>query len=228
MCLSRGERFKDARVLYNQHGNQTMKEVKDATGVNQSTIQALEDDDIIRSVGYDKVVALARHYGVSLNWLLGLTEEDPYLKPTSVDELGLSSSVIYKIKNVEHPDVIKGINLLLDESLNDPTLFILISVAKDLVNEQQNVVTEDFQHDLLSKDENYILCHSEDVISKEFIIGAALHRELMEKYPNFVGYFDVIFGNELLNIRINEICDVFKDSIKNLLGYTSSDDLFRR
>lgn len=228
MCLSRGERFKDARVLYNQHGNQTMKEVKDATGVNQSTIQALEDDEITRSVGYEKVVALAEHYGVSLNWLLGLSSEDPYLKPTSVDELRLSSSVIRKIKKMEDPYSIKGLNLLLDESLDSPELYLLICILKELIDKRQESIPEDFCHEMLSDDENYIFKNYDDPNTKEVIIGAALHRELMKKYPNFVGYFDVVFGNELLSIRINEICDLFKETIENLSGYTSLVESSRR
>lgn len=70
--LTRGERFKDARILYNRNGNQTMAEVSKATGVASSCITALENDDLQRSVGYEKIAALAKHYGVSVDWLIGL------------------------------------------------------------------------------------------------------------------------------------------------------------
>lgn len=71
--LTRGECFKDARLVHNQHGWQSMEEVYTQTGVSASMIKDLEDDDKIRSVGYDKVVILAKHYGVSTDYLLGLS-----------------------------------------------------------------------------------------------------------------------------------------------------------
>lgn len=71
ITLTRGERFKDARTVYNQHGHQTMAQVHKATGVSTSLIQELEDDSD-RDFGYCKIVKLAEHYGVSIDWLLGL------------------------------------------------------------------------------------------------------------------------------------------------------------
>lgn len=70
--MTRGERFKDARVVYNQHGRQTMAQVHKATGVSASLIQELEDDSN-RDFGYIKIAKLADHYGVSIDWLLGLS-----------------------------------------------------------------------------------------------------------------------------------------------------------
>lgn len=82
--LTRGERFQDARQVHNQHGKQTMKEVELATGVNESMIANLENDEKFRSVGYDKITKLAIHYGVSADYLLGLS---PYPRPIVLDDL---------------------------------------------------------------------------------------------------------------------------------------------
>ena len=71
--LTRGERFKDARIVHNRNGKQTMDEVATATSVSKSLIQSLEDDSINRSVGYDKVAKLATHYRVTTDFLLGLS-----------------------------------------------------------------------------------------------------------------------------------------------------------
>lgn len=74
MCvLTRGERFKDARTVHNQHGSQSMDEVYSATGISPSMIKDLEDDEKNRSVGYDKIAILAQYYGVSSDFLLGLS-----------------------------------------------------------------------------------------------------------------------------------------------------------
>lgn len=94
MCkLSRGERFKDARIVHNKNGKQSMDEVYSATHVAASMIKDLEDDDKVRSVGYDKVATLAQHYGVSADYLLGLTD-DPSMSPRATDDLGLSVNAI--------------------------------------------------------------------------------------------------------------------------------------
>lgn len=74
MCrLTRGERFEDARTVYNRHGSQSLSEVYKATGVPASLIKDLEDNEKERSVGYDKIAILAEHYGVSSDYLLGLS-----------------------------------------------------------------------------------------------------------------------------------------------------------
>lgn len=124
MCtLTRGERFKDARTVHNQHGSQSMNDVYEATGVSASMIKELEDDEKTRSVGYEKVAILAKHYGVSADFLLGLTK-DPSIQPSAVDELGLSkeSAQFFKtVKNGENKLVSAGslpaINQFIDSSL---------------------------------------------------------------------------------------------------------------
>ena len=94
MCtLSRGERFKDARLVHNKNGKQSMDDVYTATGVSASMIKDLEDDEKERSVGYDKIAILAKHYGVSTDYLLSLTN-DPERTPCATDELGLSAQSI--------------------------------------------------------------------------------------------------------------------------------------
>lgn len=101
MCtLTRGERFKDARTVHNQHGSQSMNEVYEATGVSASMIKELEDDEKTRSVGYEKVAVLAKYYGVSADFLLGLTK-DPSIQPSAVDELGLSKKSVQFFKAVK-------------------------------------------------------------------------------------------------------------------------------
>ena len=98
MKLTRGERFKDARNNLPKN-ERSMDMVRDATGVNKSLIQALEDDENDRDVGYSKVVSLARHYKVSTDYLLGLTDvptTDVELKAVC-DLTGLSEQSIEQL-----------------------------------------------------------------------------------------------------------------------------------
>lgn len=105
--LTRGERFKDARIVHNQHKKQTMDEVATATGVSKSLIQSLEDDNVNRSVGYDKVAKLAAHYRVTTDFLLGLSD-DPFPTPSIVDDLGLSLKAVDAIEQLEMYDTPNG------------------------------------------------------------------------------------------------------------------------
>ena len=105
--LTRGERFKDARIVHNQHKKQTMDEVATATGVSKSLIQSLEDDSVNRSVGYDKVAKLAAHYRVTTDYLLGLSD-DPFPMPSVVDDLGLSIKAVDAIERLEMFDTPNG------------------------------------------------------------------------------------------------------------------------
>ena len=105
--LTRGERFKDARIVHNQHKKQTMDEVATATGVSKSLIQSLEDDSVNRSVGYDKVAKLAGHYRVTTDFLLGLSD-DPFPMPSVVDDLGLSLKAVDAIEQLEMYDTPNG------------------------------------------------------------------------------------------------------------------------
>lgn len=103
MRLTRGERFKDARTELNQHGDQTMSEVYRATKINKSLIQALENDDSDRSVGYDKVATLAAHYNVSADYLLGLSD-DPSRTPAATDDLHISAKAIKQLRDFTRDD----------------------------------------------------------------------------------------------------------------------------
>ncbi len=106
--LTRGERFKDARTVYNQHGKQTIAEVAAATGIAQGKLSHIETDKA-GSIGSESVKRLAEHYGVSSDWLLGLSD----IRTTNTDlksvceYTGLSESVIELLRRTTTiPEVI--------------------------------------------------------------------------------------------------------------------------
>ena len=64
--------FVQARTKYNQHGKQSVAAVSEATKVSTSMINDLESNvGKPRNVGYQYIVKLAQHYGVSCDFLLG-------------------------------------------------------------------------------------------------------------------------------------------------------------
>ncbi len=66
-----GMRLKEARIKYNHHGKQTIKEVADSKDIPLplSTISAMENG---KSMTPQNIRDLAEHYGVSLDYLFGI------------------------------------------------------------------------------------------------------------------------------------------------------------
>ncbi len=105
VTLTRWERFKDARTVHNRFGSQSMATVAAAAGVGKGKIQALEKDDsdggVDRGVDYREVAKLAAYYGVTSDWLMGLS---PYRTPnvdaqTLSKRTGLSETAITNLIN---------------------------------------------------------------------------------------------------------------------------------
>ena len=70
-------RFKLARTVYNQHGKQSVKTVSEATNpsISKSLIDDLESNvGKKRAVSYLTVKQLAQYYGVTSDYLLGLSD----------------------------------------------------------------------------------------------------------------------------------------------------------
>ena len=111
-------RFKRARTIHNRHGAQSTQEVAKETGITKSLIEDIESTvGKPRNVGYLTVKKLAQHYGVSTDYLLGLTDT-----PSTKEDIqatckttGLSTSVIEWLKTISgDPAKIDILNSILD------------------------------------------------------------------------------------------------------------------
>lgn len=94
-------RFKEARVKHNQHGQQSVKDVAKITGLTGSLIDDLESSlGKPRDVGYSKVKKLAEHYGVSSDYLLGLSDTPSVKEDIQVvcKTTGLTEKAVEAIK----------------------------------------------------------------------------------------------------------------------------------
>ena len=111
-------RFKTARTIHNRHGAQSTQEVAKETGITKSLIEDIESTvGKPHNVGYLTVKKLAQHYGVSTDYLLGLTDT-----PSTKEDIqaackttGLSTSVIEWLKTITgDPAKIDILNSILD------------------------------------------------------------------------------------------------------------------
>ncbi|MBD5149641.1 MAG: helix-turn-helix transcriptional regulator [Oscillibacter sp.] len=76
--------------------NTTHQELADILGVQRQTVSLYVNGQIRPDI--DTLAIIGDHYGVTADWLLGLTE-DRKKHPTATDELGLSENSIHKIRN---------------------------------------------------------------------------------------------------------------------------------
>lgn len=228
--LTRGERFKDARNVHNKNGKQTMNAVEQATGVYASLISALENDNSDRSVGYDKVAVLAKHYGVSADWLLCLTE-DPAPKPCAADELGLRPTIIEGIMRIKEQsehlraysksvginknppmDPLSGLNIFLESTLSTGLYNEIYMFSKEVEREDKATpCTIELEHkEIYSKFGK---------VSGDSLVIGELEDILVEKYPELEGRIKVSFASFNLQSYLDGIMELFERCLRSMTGY---------
>ena len=142
--LTMGERFKDARIVHNQHGKETTGAVADATGVSKSTLSEIENDK--RAPGAEIITVLARHYGVSADYLLGLSDviTSDITTQAIIEYTGLSEKNIKTLHGMaQHLD--RPIILVADDKAtnldgNKPFLDCLNDLLEAVYSERENVM----------------------------------------------------------------------------------------
>ena len=223
--LTRGERFKDARLDLNKNGKQTMRMVADATGIAASLLKDLEDDENNRSVGYDKIAVLAKHYGVSSDWLLGITD-DSSLRSSAVDDLGLSTKAVQQIIRIgiSNSDSLAALNGILEDSYLSKMLVQINQIANAVAAEkvhleklQEAGMKVPFPHLGEAGAEMY-----ENQTSTALLLELARnHSEI----PDLENRIMLIFGMEAIGKRIDSIGENFADIIKSIVKYDELADL---
>lgn len=68
------DRLRKARTIFNVNGNQSITTVANNTGLSKSMISDIENGNSSRDVGCSYICILSKYYGVSSDWLLGLSD----------------------------------------------------------------------------------------------------------------------------------------------------------
>jgi len=93
--LTLGEKLKDLRNAKNP--KLRLSDVSKDTGISQSTLQRMESDEETR-FGYQDIEVLTGYYGVSADYLFGLTENRFY-RNVEMDKLHISDEAIEVLMN---------------------------------------------------------------------------------------------------------------------------------
>lgn len=223
--LTRAERFKDARLDLNKNGKQSMKTVANATGIAASLLKDLEDDDNNRSVGYDKIAVLAKHYGVSSDWLLGITD-DSSPRSSAVDDLGLSTKAVQQIIRIgiSNPDALSALNGILEDSFLLKTLVQITQIANAIAAEKAHL--EKLQEAGKKVPFHHLGAAGAEMYENQ--TSTALLLELARNHseiPDLEKRIMVIFGMEAIGKRIDSIGENFSAIIQSIVKYDELADL---
>lgn len=92
--LTLGEKLKDLRTA----AGLSLVELEEATGISKSALGSYESDDTKKEITIAPLITLAKYYGVTTDYLLGMTDnKEQHLFP--VDELGLDDATVKILKS---------------------------------------------------------------------------------------------------------------------------------
>lgn len=158
MHLTLGEKLKDLRTGKGLTTNQLCSEILNLYGYELSKGKYNEmERDIEKDYGYKAFVYLAKFYGVSVDYLLGLAKE-----PTTDKDLnfvceytGLSKAAIEElvvIKKVTGDDIVE----ITDSFISDGILWNIVHSFSVLQEESQKYVNIDASFNTIKEDEEYM------------------------------------------------------------------------
>lgn len=90
--LSIQEKLKDLRIEHHL----TLEQLAEETGISKSTLGSYENEEY-KDISHTNLIVLAKYYGISTDYLLGLTENRT-LENIAVSELHLNDSMIALLK----------------------------------------------------------------------------------------------------------------------------------
>ncbi|MFR0991036.1 MAG: helix-turn-helix domain-containing protein [Anaerobutyricum hallii] len=170
--LSIQEKLKDLRV----ERGLNLDELSKATNISKSALGSYENDDY-KEINHGSIVTLAKFYGVSTDYLLGLTENRNHSN-AELTELHLSDDMVELLKSgrinnrllceiATHPDFV---NLLTDaeiyvngvatmrlRDLNAMLEAIRLTVIRNYQPEREDVFLETLQASQIDEDDYF--CH---------------------------------------------------------------------
>ena len=193
--LTLQEKLRDLR----DERKMTLQEVADATSIPLATLGRIEADENIRA-GYQDIALLAKFYGVSTDYLFGVTDNRKH-RNVEIDALSLSDRAIETLKS-------KTLNnRLVSELLSHPDFQRLLSAIEVYIDKkllpQMNTMNSVYKLAETTIKENYIVEDNDEIMA-------------------FLQKNAIIDEDEFLRFRISER---FNAIMKNLFDAHRKDGL---
>lgn len=167
----------------------SLVELSEKTGISKSALGSYECDDTKNAITMNAIVTLAEFYGVTSDYLLGITENREH-HPFPVDELGLDDETV---------DLLKEHNLnvrLICEMIKDPHFPNFLS---DLEIYVDNLASAQIRN------MNKYIEHNRAMIKNKYALSDSDHymRSLKAALIDEANYFDNLLGNDISAIAKN-------------------------
>ena len=177
--LTLQEKLKDLRT----ERGLSLVELSEKTGISKSALGSYESDDTKNAITVNAIVTLAGFYGVTSDYLLGITENREH-HPFPVDELGLDDETI---------DLLKKRNLnvrLICEMIKDSHFSDFLS---DLEIYVDNLASAQIRN------MNKYIEHNRAMIKDKYALSDSDHymRSLKAALIDEDNYFDNLLGNDI-------------------------------
>jgi len=207
--LTLQEKIKDLRV----ENRLRLEDLAKETGIPQSTLQRIEADDFLR-VGYQDLTNLAEYYGVSTDYLFGLTDNRKH-RNVEIDALRLSDRAIEALKGddfnhrllselISHPDFPKLMNAM--EIYIDRKILPQMNTMNAMYKFAEKTIKD--KHDITDTDEMISLLGEAIVDEDEY-----LRFRITERFSELL---KSMYDAHKKNASLDEEPDVVRD-LKNAL-----------
>lgn len=183
--LTLQEKLKDLRT----ERGLSLVELSEKTGISKSALGSYESDDTKNAITVNVIVTLAGFYGVTSDYLLGITENRER-HPFPVDELGLDDETIALLKE-------RNLNVrLICEMIKDPHFSDFLS---DLEIYVDNLASAQIRN------MNKYIEHNRAMIKNKYSLSDSDHymRSLKAALIDEANYFDNLLGNDISAIAKN-------------------------
>lgn len=181
----------------------------------------------ISEPGYETLVKIADFFDVSVDYLLGRTE-DSSRKPCAADELGLTPAAVAYIRQCSNPvwsndmkelvrpnDCLNGLSMLIENGR-------LLALARDIKYFSDTInrsieLSRAFKNATPEEASGvyYKWRHAaeEDLLIKQF------QKTLEEQYPAFKGQFEILLGRHKVEFQKNNIIACFDEILREVSNY---------
>ena len=202
------------RALMEERG-ETQENIAKAVGKTRQTISQYVNG--ISEPGYDVLIKIADYFDVSIDYLLGRTE-DPSRLPCAADELGLSAEAVKTIKNFRNrvnvgQDALDALSVLIEKGY----FLMLLTNIKDFCNhisEDINVANK-YKADAHDADSDYKF----ERLCDDLGIAEDIDKMVLEKHPEYQGRFRVFTGYRFIAAEKREIVDEFEKMLRKISDY---------
>lgn len=196
-----------------------LSEVEQATGISVPTLSRFETDEYT-SIAYQDLLKLATFYGVSMDYLSGMTNHRQY-RNVSIDELSLTDEVVELLKSK------KANNRLISELLTQKEFIKLlatievyidgkVSAGSNALNATIQVAEKAIMQEVNLQDKDELLAELREAFIDE---NACLRYRITERFNNVVqGLFEQhkhLVDNEAENLiaeKMEECLDTYFES----------------